>query len=920
VTALSRELARIRNGWRRGAAAAVCLAWLGYAALTLAALCWLDLLLAFTPAWRMALGVAAALALAGWLVLRLLRVLSFNARAAAVYADRALASRRREALSALELETAAAARSSPILAYLLDVSLRRAVERLREIRKPRPAARLRTARRRLLWCLAVALGPALVVPRAGSTLAARFLFPHRDIPPYSRYVFDVSPAQPRVVYGANQVISVTIAGAPVRQPVRFVTRRGRRTHEGACFQASPTQYAQRLERLMQPLEFCFRVGRARSRWHAVELLLRPHVEATRVRITPPAYADKPVHEPELGTEPLAGLRGSRVALTVRSNRPLRSGTLRITPTEGLQHTRLVQATQTGLNELTFDWRLLNNARLAVMIRDILGTAARKPLIIAQQRIPDEPPRVALAEPPPFSLATPSVRVPFYGTVEDDLGIRRADLLRSLVGYRDRARPVQVAPGAALCEVTGQLALAELGVEPGQVVELTVEAADTNPDLTGIGASDVARVQIISDAEYAEILRAQIAVGAFEKRFQTFAAQYHDMVRALQELADAVRSGALTEREAARRMQELRSRIEANAQAMEQLAQDFSAFDLERQLARAAAEMAEKLRQNLAHPGWQPGADLVQMRKAREQFLAMLGLDRSRIKRLAADAAEAAALGRVMECAAWYATLVDRQEMLVRRLERYAAGERDRLDPRAMGRNQDRIREELVALADQLTIRANALPDDYAALRESALAFVAALRRLEIPPTMNECSSACRNQNARAARTRGAEALEKMRELLSAGDGSFGGLCDGKMLFKVPTGDVGSTMSQMLAGLMQRYSQAVGAGRGIGAAGLGMAGAWDGSYYSGYSGLKIQVYGPQRQSPYDATSARGRGRGEGTGRGGDRRRPELVRERMRADERRTSGSGLPLATVPVRYRAAVAIFYGEQSSEGEAPEP
>ena len=64
--------------------------------------------------------------------------------------------------------------------------------------------------------------------------------------------------------------------------------------------------------------------------------------------------------------------------------------------------------------------------------------------------------------------------------------------------------VDIDPGLISCEISNRLDLAQLGVEPGDVLELMVEATDTNPDLTGIGASDIARVQIIGEDEYGEM--------------------------------------------------------------------------------------------------------------------------------------------------------------------------------------------------------------------------------------------------------------------------------------------------------------------------------------------------------------------------------------------------------------------------------
>ena len=909
-TSFEKELARVRRGWQRGLAIAAMLELVSYAAVALAALCWLDLLLALPGPGRIVGATLAAGALLAWVAGRLAHVARFGRRKAAVVADRMLVSRRREVLSALELQQAAARAPSPLLAYLVDRCRRSATERLHALVRPRPAGRMRAAYRRFYLGLAMALVPALLNPRAALTLAGRLLLPGADIPPYSRYAFTVSPKNPQVVYGADQVISVQVSGAPVRRPVRFVTRRGSRIHESACFQASPTEYAQRLERLMQPVEFCFRIGKARSRWHTADVLLQPHLESADLELTPPAYSRKPVRAFPLGEEPLAGLRGTRVRMTVRSNRPLSRGAITLKAAEGKPHIEEIVAEQGGTpNELTFAWVLESGAHLSVMIYDILGTPARKPLKLVQERLPDRPPVVTLSEPAPFSLATPTVKVPVLADVEDDLGLRRADLFRNVVGYRGRRRPATLATGTLRCEVTDTLDMTRLGVTPGQVIELMVEAADTNPNLTGIGASGVARIQIISDEEYAEMVRARTTVEAFRSRFLALASQYDELLRAMETLQKDLREGRLTPEEARARMKALQAGAQAAGKAIRRIAEDFAAFDLEKELAKVASELTARLEKGLRHAGWQSN-DPAEMQAALDECLAGLRPAREPVRRVVQQGFDAAAVSRVMALAARFRALVSQQEMLVRRLERYAGGERQLLNPRVMAEQQDKIRKGLKQFVADLEQRAGALPDGFEELGKSARAFLEALEGLDIPAPMTSCAGACRNEKPREAWNHATDALERMRQLLAkCGGGCFGGMCDGKLRFSVPD-KLGGTLSQMLRSLLQQYATGVGYGD-VGAAGVGMRGASEGANAGGYSALNVPVYGPQRSNPYASMAAGGHGGDGAAGRGQGGVGSELVRETMDSRPGRTTGKGLSMTMVPGRYREAVKAFYGEE---------
>ena len=906
------ELRRLRRRWRNGRLLCALIEALGWAAAAVAVLAWLDLLLALNGAARAALGIAAALLLLGWVAFRLGRAWSLTLRDTAVYADGLLHSRRREALSALELQRSLAPGTSSLTTYFVGACVDRAATRMKSVRDPWPAAEWRAARRRLALCLAVALLPGLVNPRAAWTVTRRVIFPHADIPPYSRYRFEITPADPRVVYGADQDITVTVRGARVRRAVEFVTRCGGRTRASACFQAGPAEFAQRIEHVMQPVEFCFRLGRARSRWHRVAVLLQPRVTGARIRMTPPAYSRLRPAEFALGERPIEGLHGSRVALTVQSNRPLRGGRLTLTPSDGRAHARELPGSVVGPTTASFEWEIRQNATVRVTVSDILGTDCRKPLVIRQELVPDEPPAATLSAPPLFCLATPSVSVPVEGVVDDDLGIRRADVVRALAGYRDRAYPLDHQPGARTCEVSHKLDLGLLGVNPGQVIELLLEATDTNPHLTGVGASDIARVRIISDDEYARMLRVRTTIEQFDARFSEVVAARNELLEQMEALRKALREGKLTPQEGKQQMDELRRQAQEFADRLTELAAEFAAYDLERSLADTADRMAGEIRESLRHFGWE-GANVPAMEAALEKCMAALGADPQsgdRLAELAGQADEIARVARLMDCASWYSALVQRQELLVRRLQRFAAGERDVLDPGRMADTQDEIRKELLALASELERRASDLPAAYAELRDSALAFLAAMRELDIPAPMTACAAACRGRKAREAWTQGLTALERMKELLSSCKGGMGGLCRGDIKFAVP-GYLEATMTQMLESLMARYAASVGVGR-IGAAGMGVLGASQGSTLAGMSPLEVPVYGPQRRNPFNMSAGRGGRDGEGAPGVGSVRRA-AVTETVESDERkRPTGEALDMEIVPPRYRAAVRAFYGEES--------
>lgn len=905
------ELERFRRRWQRGLLRCALLELLGWSAATAALLCWLDYALAFEPAVRIILNSAGLVGLLAWLGFRLIRIFKIDARSSAVFADTLLKSPRRDILSALEIG-APRQDPSPLSTYLAQQGIMTAGRRLAELAPVRLDGLPGAVWRRLIVLLAVSLLPALFNPEAASILLRRCLLPTADIAPYSPYVFTIIPEAPEVIYGADQVIHATISGAAVDRPVRFATRKGGQILESPCFQAGPQEYVQRLDRVMQPLEFCFLVGKARSTWHRIKILYQPHVVSARFRLMPPAYTHRPERRFDLGSESLKGLKGTRVEMTIQSNRPLKRGDLTVESADGQAHRQIVTGEITGHNAITCRWEIATRARLSLMIYDRLGTPAKEPLVIRQELVPDEKPVAALMEPPTFSLATPGIKVPVAATIEDDIGIRRCDLFRALKGYRSRAVPIDIEPGAATRDIASELDLANLGVVPGQVIELFLEASDTNPDLTGSSASDIARIKIISEAEYAQMVRARTTIEAFEGRFRAVAEHYTSLIKLLEKAASELRGDRLTRKQARQRIKRLHSKLEAVSKSIKAVADDYAAFDLEKRLSQTAAALLGKLNQAFDHQGWvssDPKEQLAAVVDAVDQLKGMDAQSRS----LQKEAGEVAAVSRVMAMGAWYRSLLDRQKIQVSRLGKYVTVDRKGFAPRPLAQSQASIRGDLKALAEKLEYHAKRLPSGYDVLRESSLEFVQRLRALDIPATMQNSENACLNEQPRQAWNYAGQALEKMGQVLHAcRSRCFSQICTGDIGFKVPD-PLSRTMSQMLGSLMAQYRQGVGWGDGTGAAGVGIAGVWEGSYLNGYSAFNVPVYGPERKNPFSSEATTTNANRHGPGAGRHVAREVSYHEAIRDTEKDgTGGAGFPIEAVPARYRKAVKSFYsGEQ---------
>jgi hypothetical protein len=952
------RLGCFKSAWKRGltfalvmrlAAWAIALATLYYAT---------DFFLALDESVRGWLNILLPAGLAAAMAPEAIRIARLGMSAAAERVDRIGGHRRKDVLTAWELgypmpETVSCGRhggrpSSPgedepsesfggagsvptgsaLPAFLIQRSVSEAMARLALLDPRALRPRDLTARRvRLLGlCVLLALG---VVAFLGTdvlfTVGPRLLWPGRDIPPYSRYRFAVRPEAPTILYGGAAEVAVTIRGMPVNDQVWLLTRRaGQKARRAACFQEGGGRYAQRLENVTVPLEFCFAVGRARSRWHRVEVQLQPQVVLTRVRLVPPAYTRLPVREFPAGQEDVAGVRGSRVTLTLTSNRPLKDGAATVLPRRtSATGEQVIEGRLVSDRSVAFAWTLEGDAEVKATLRDVRGTPTAEPLAMHQRFVPDEPPKVVLTDPPEFCMATPTAALKVEGAVEDDFGIEQIDWIRSLVGFNDRGVTLRRGAAGTRFEFDAELNLAALGVEVGQVLEFYAEALDNNPYLSGVGASGVARVKVIGENEYAEMIRNREAIEQFMARYEAAMQALNKVIESLEELQGQV---LWRNPDKARLAATVKKALDAHnaAEAVYgQLARDFAAYDSEKTLKKTAGEILEKLAQNKAEleamrePG--PGNTA----KA-EGMLKRLGAEAKSLMRQGIDAALALKLAKVMDSAARFQAVVRRQETLVRWLkQRYGAkvAAADLPFLPGYGENQGEIAQALAEFVTNATAAAAALPEEMGKLKSDVEDFLAALAESGASNHMGQAVSACRNTDAPRACREAQLALEKLQSLIqdrsSACTNAFAGMCRGQQPDFGP-GDMKKTLREMFRALCRKRGVGEGQGEGIGGAGEGGEGSGSGSE-GGYSALSTPVYGPERSSvgPPAGESTGEAGEGRGAGPGGAGREPAVVERLPGVKGAAPSGEAVPFERLPAKYRDAVKRYF-QNGKEGGAP--
>ncbi len=762
---------------------------------------------------------------------------------------------------------------------------------------------------------------------AAFTALNRYLTPYRDIPPHSDYLFIVTPSRVTVPFGDSVEISVEIAGSKVDSGVTMLTRVAGQRHETGCFQQEQNVFVQRLEQVVKPAEFCFRVGRARSKWRSVHLQMRPMITGVNAKVEPPAYARKPEWNGPVPQRGLDVLRGSRVTLSISSNRPLKDGFLKLLPDAVGADPKTLSELAVTDSEVNITWQAFESASASLGISGRGGLKNSDPFDFRLNVIEDEPPVVSITNQSMFFLATPGVEVPIKILAEDDLGVRRIDVIRSLTGYRDRILPLPVPDHKTRVETEWSLDLPVLGVLPGEIIEFFVEVHDVNPELIGMTASGIVRVKIISESEYAEMLRQNSTIDDFIQRYETALLQYRKLEKAIQ----AVNEEVTKEHPDAERLTELlQNAARQNRKTRElfnQLVDDFKIYDAEEHFTAVLKNFVSDL-DVVQHYLEKATPDHPTLHLMLATINKKIPMQRQKLEREVGQARTLAALGRVLEMRAEFLEIIDQQSQIVRELNRFeTAVETPRVSAildRAGG-DEEALRLRLKQFADELQTRAEALPEEFDQLRRESLIFADAIRSEKLDSLMSECVGACKRTDPPMAAGLARVILKILHSPCSGtgeGEGQRSNMC--QTLFLGGGGSGQSLCSRMPDWFMKTIQQMLNSvgrpgsrgteGQGEGSAGGGLGDLNDGYAVRGGSNRNIPVHGPDR-TQFDnpkGTSSRTSGNGEGTGgEGGSDTSTDRVAEVLHSPEREGPDQtrGEKRQTHP-KYRDALKRFYSE----------
>jgi hypothetical protein len=839
-----------------------------------------------------------------------------------------------ETLAGWQLEQRPPAESAVISRGLAAMASARAGTRLRTIAPDDvlPNDRLRKAA--LLLCGAVVVVGLLtaIMPGVAWNQWQRFLFPSRDVPPYTGVTIELTPADLNAVYGDDVSIQAKVTSGRADDLELVTIAPDGREHKLPMLQQTRGEWQAVLMRVAEPLEFYARSGRSRSRIGRLQVQMTPRILSAKVRITAPEYTQRPAYEGAIPKDGISGLAGTKVEFTATSNRPLRDGRLTLNYRDGAGDQVTLEPVAPAEDEAstrsttvrgTIELKQAGSFNLSVFDTEGLESLDRVSGTIAIAV--DKRPVVRILQPKPLSLATPDITLPVAIAAEDDFGITRLQLFRSLNGSAATAVNCSV-DGSPQQNATVELPLDRYGLAPGDEIQLFARTEDNDPAGPKGAESPITTIRIISTEEFqAMILR--------EKGAESIAAKYQEAERYLEKALEALEEAQKVAEAAAKNADskeanaELQNKL-SDAQiaaseagkAMEQLAKEPMPIDVDKELAKRLGEMAEKANKAAGELGEmaksQAGSRPLEPKEmeALKKMAESMGGDRKDLEQQAIKPLETLQLAMplIMD-QQHFIELANQQRDLAQRLDslRSTTDANDADVKRRVAEleaEQQQLRETLGDLLDDIAAQAAALPDvpDFEQLKATAQKFANEVRDSQAQPSMASAQENLLSNNFPGAADDAKRAADILASFIKKCEGMGNSACQScKLAFNPSLGrpGLGNSIEQMMAMMGMKPGAKSGGAPGM-SFGFGAGG--------GYS---VRQPGPQNVGMYGSMpmmmSRRNAGRGNRTTQGGATNASGAPQQSGAGDGNDTgpgNAEGQAASNVPPAYRAQVAEYF------------
>jgi len=467
--------------------------------------------------------------------------------------------------------------------------------------------------------LAFVLG-GLVAPKLYGMVLPRFLDPLGDHPPYTLLNFAVTISPEPVYHSKPAKITVDLSGPDRVEQANLVFVDSAHPRPAAdplpMFRADDQQFVTEIARAEKSARFYIETSRGRSETFDFHVTAVPFFEQVKATLSFPDYTGWKSHEQTLDRRGVRGIVGTQVAVTARSNLPLKSGTLTVFPALAKDEVSSVPRAVITLSPNVENPRIVAgrfpiefNGRFELKLTADNGAESLEPISGPVTAIPDRGPSVQIAMPDSYLVAVEGWKVPVVIEASDDVKIARMRLFRGVNGWSPIPVGIDIdAVAPHLVRGGYEFDLGTLGAKAGDVITYYATVDDNFPGGPHSADSPLHTLQVISEEEYKDFARQQYQMDELAEEFESFRKELERLgqereqaLQQLEELRKKAESGEALSPEDQQQAKDLEERLEKFSQDIDQLrknlderAQQLQLYELEKEYTEQLQKLSKQL--------------------------------------------------------------------------------------------------------------------------------------------------------------------------------------------------------------------------------------------------------------------------------------------------------------------------------------
>ena len=444
------------------------------------------------------------------------------------------------------------------------------------------------ARRAARWALFPALAVLTFLLAAPSTFldaSERLLAPRTEFEQPAPFQFDVRPGNAQLVRGDSLRVTIRATGTVPKTATLLLRPAETESPRRVAIEAdSMGTYRHTVPNVRRSLRYRVAASPVRTEWYTVEVSQRPVVRRLQLRVSPPAYTDRPARELAPNVGAVTALPGTEVTVSAAlGGAPVTDAMLDFEkgPAQSLTVTD---------DSATGRFRLRREDTYALRLESAGGIPNHDPIRYEVDLQTDARPSVSFLTPGDLVELTPDLMQPLRVQLSDDYGFRRAALFYRRTDADDAdssfaSIDLALPDGRAADQVLSHTWLlaqeSGLDLERGDEVAYYVKAWDNdtvNGPKSGRTATQRLRFPSLSE-QYEELDTLQQETG---DQMQELNRRSEDVQQQFQDLRREVRRTREADWEDQRRLERLQQKQKSLSQSKSSLSRQVDSLNREMQ--------------------------------------------------------------------------------------------------------------------------------------------------------------------------------------------------------------------------------------------------------------------------------------------------------------------------------------------------